>query len=112
FEQSASAYSFAALSAVCVTAGYSFIGAAWLVMKAEDKLQIRAALWARICGWLTALGIVAVSVVNPLISHDIFEKWFGSSWVLLLLIIPAVCFLIFLVVDRYLSKFPYQNDFG
>lgn len=112
FEQTASAYIFAVLSAVCVTAGYSFIGAAWLVMKTEGELQRRAARWTRICGWLTAIGIIAVSVVNPLISHNIFDKWFGSALTLLLLIIPTVCFLVFVTVDRYLSQFPYRNDFG
>lgn len=112
FEQSIAAYSFGALSAICVTAGYSFIGGAWLVMKTEGELQLRAARWTRQCGRLTAVGILAVSIVNPLINPAIFEKWFGSPAVILLLVIPAICFGLFLVVDRYLKHFPYQNDFG
>lgn len=112
FEQSLAAYSFALLSAICVTAGYSFIGAAWLIMKTEGELQVRAARWARICGWLTALGIVAVSIVNPLISTLIFNKWFGSALMILLFIIPLFCAVLFLVVDRYLAHFPYAHDFG
>ena len=112
FEETPAAFAFAALSAICVTAGYSFIGAAWLVMKTEGELQLRAAYWARICMWFMALGIIAVSAVNPLMSHNVFEKWFGSPWALLLLIIPAVCFVTFMMVERYLSKFPYENDFG
>ena len=112
FEQSVMSYAFAALSAVCVTAGYSFIGAAWLVMKTEGELQARAARWARICLWLTALGIFVVSMVNPLTSSNVFAKWFGSPFVLLLLVIPLVCFLAMVVVDRYLAQFPFANDFG
>jgi len=112
FEQSVSAYLFASLSAVCVTAGYSFIGAAWLVMKTEGELQQRAVRWARLCGWLTALGIATVSIINPIISPTIFEKWFGSAAVILLLIIPAMCVGLFILVDRYLKHFPYPNDFG
>lgn len=112
FESSTAAFAFSLLSAVCVTAGFSFIGAAWLVMKTEGELQLRAARWTRICGWLTAFGIVAVSVVNPLISTDIFARWFGSSLSLLLLLIPATCILLFFIVDRYLSQFPFENDFG
>jgi cytochrome d ubiquinol oxidase subunit II len=112
FEYTAAAFLFSALSAVCVTAGYSFIGAAWLVMKTEGDLQARSVRWARRCGWLTAVGIVAVSIVNPLISGHVFEKWFGDSLSLLLLFIPAACFIMFLMVDRYLSRFPYENDFG
>lgn len=112
FEQSLPAYLFSALSAICVTAGYSFIGAAWLVFKTEGELQARAARWARICGWLTALGIAAVSIVNPLISHTIFDKWFGSAMVILLLFIPVLCAVLFFIVDRYLAHFPHDKDFG
>lgn len=112
FEQSLTAYAFAALSAVCVTAGYCLIGAAWLVMKTEHELQRRAARWARYSAWLMALGLVAVSVVNPLISDRVFDKWFGGDVTLLLLVIPVMCFALFLINDRYLAKFPYENDFG
>jgi cytochrome bd ubiquinol oxidase subunit II len=112
FEQSLAAYAFAGLSAICVTAGYSFIGASWLVMKTEGDLQLRAARWARKCSWLMALGIVAVSAVNPLINPAIFTKWFGSPLVVLLLVIPLFCAVLFVIVDRYLKHFPYTNDFG
>ncbi len=112
FEHSLAAYLFSALSAICVTAGYSFIGAAWLVFKTEGDLQVRAARWARKCGWFTALGIAAVSIVNPLISHTIFDKWFGSAMVILLLFIPVLCAVLFFIVDRYLAHFPHDKDFG
>lgn len=112
FEQSLAAYAFAALSAVCVTAGYCLIGAAWLVMKTEGELQLRAARWARRCAWLMALGLVAVSVINPMISERVFNKWLGGDLTLLLLIIPVLSFFLFLINDRYLSNFPYDNDFG
>jgi len=112
FEQSLPAYLFAGLSAICVTAGYSFIGAAWLVLKTEGELQVRAARWARVCGWLTGVGIIAVSIVNPLISHAIFDKWFGNPMVILLMVIPVFCFALFFIVDRYLAHFPHDKDFG
>lgn len=112
FEHSLPAYLFSALSAVCVTAGYSFIGAAWLVFKTEGDLQARAAQWARKCGWFTAIGIAAVSIVNPLISHAIFDKWFGSAMVILLMFIPVFCAVLFFIVDRYLAHFPHDKDFG
>jgi len=112
FEHSVNAVLFSSLSAICVTAGYSFIGAAWLVRKTEGELQARAARWTRRCGWLTAIGISAVSIVNPMINPMIYEKWFGSPTVLVLLVIPAFCFTLFFIVDRYLANFPYQNDFG
>lgn len=112
FEQTPATYVFAGLSAVCVTAAYSFIGAAWLVMKTEGELQQRAVHWARRCNWFMALGIIAVSIVNPLVSPTIFDKWFGSPIALVLLTIPVFCFILLFIVDRYLTSFPYQNDFG
>lgn len=112
FEQSLPAYLFAGLSAICVTAGYSFIGAAWLVLKTEGELQLRAARWARVCGWLTGVGIISVSIVNPLISNTIFSKWFGSPMVILLMFIPIFCCVLFFIVDRYLAHFPHDKDFG
>ncbi len=112
FEQSVTAYAFALLSAVCVTAAYSFIGASWLIMKTEGELQQRAFRWARICLWLTALGLLVVSLVNPLTSVNVFAKWFGSPFALLLLVIPVVVFLTVMIVDRYLANTPYTDDFG
>jgi len=104
FEQSFLAYLFACLSAICVTAGYSFIGGAWLIMKTEGALQQRAINWTRWCGYLTALGIVLVSIINPLISPSIFAKWFGDS-VWLLLCVPSLCAGLFFGVNRLLNKF-------
>ncbi|MDR7091163.1 cytochrome d ubiquinol oxidase subunit II [Cellvibrio fibrivorans] len=112
FEDTLAAHLFAALSAICVTAGYTFIGAAWLVMKTEGDLQKRAAWWARRCAWLMLLGIVAVSIVNPLVSDIIFDKWFGTPLVIILWVIPVFCFVLFFIADRYLRRAPYPNDFG
>jgi cytochrome d ubiquinol oxidase subunit II len=112
FENSLATHLFAALSAICVTAAYTFIGAAWLIMKTEGELQARAVWWARRCAWLTLLGIIAVSVVNPLVSNSIFDKWFGSPLVMILWVIPVFCFLLFFITDRYLRRAPYPNDVG
>lgn len=105
FEHSPAAYLFACLSAICVTAGYSFIGGAWLVMKTEGELQARAIRWTRLCGYFTAGGILLVSIVNPLINPDIFAKWFGHSAWMLLLFIPTLCAGLFLGIERFLTAF-------
>lgn len=112
FDDSLAAHAFASLSAICVTAGYTFIGAAWLVMKTEGELQQRASKWARRCAWLMALGIVAVSIVNPMVSSTIFDKWFSSPLIMILWVIPAFCFVLFFIADRYLKNAPYENDVG
>ena len=112
FENSLAAQLFALLSAVCVSAAYAYIGGAWLVMKTEGDLQRRAARWSRRAGWLAALGIGAISVVNPLVSEVIAERWFGFPEVILLAPIPLVSLVLVIVVDQYLKQVPTQNDIG
>jgi len=112
FEPGLAARLFAVLSAICVSAGYSFIGAAWLVMKTGDALQRRAARWARWSLWGTALGILAVSVVNPLVNPAVFEKWFALPQVILLSPVPVIILGLVVAVDRYLARCPYPQDIG
>lgn len=112
FEQTLPAIGFSLLSALGVTAAYSLMGASWLFMKTEGALQKKAANWGRKAGWLTALGIASVSVVNPLIDHNVFAKWFSGSAIILLLMIPLICAGLFVLIDRYLVHAPHANDFG
>lgn len=112
FEQSTQAYAFALLSALCVTAAYVYIGGAWLVLKTEGELQKRAAYWSRRAGWLAALGILAVSVVNPLFNPMVAERWFSFPEMLLLAPVPLVVLATIFMVDRYLRRVPVENDMG
>nr|WP_086940479.1 cytochrome d ubiquinol oxidase subunit II [Thaumasiovibrio occultus] len=112
FESSAEAYAFALLSALCVTAAYVYIGGAWLVIKTEGALQIRSARWSRRAGWLAALGIFAVSVVNPLVNEQVAARWFSFPELLLLAPVPLVVFVTIFLVDRYLRQVPMENDAG
>lgn len=112
FDNSFSAIIFSVLSAIGVSAAYAFIGGAWLVMKTEGDLQLRVAWWTRRCAWLTALGILLVCIVNPLLDDGIFIKWFGFPQVILVLPYPLVCLGLFVISDRYLRNVPHPRDFG
>lgn len=112
FQSSLAAYGFAALSALGVLAAYSYIGACWLVMKTEGKLQKRAAKWARICGRYAFAGVVLVSLINPMINASVYERWFNLPNALLLLPMPLLCFILFLMVDRLLKRMPLAEDAG
>lgn len=112
FEHSASATGFALLSAVCVAAAYAYIGGAWLVMKTSGDLQRRAARWTRRAGWLTALGILAVSIANLLISNQVAERWLTLPNAILLLPLPLVSVFLLLAVDYYLRRVPLKDDAG
>ncbi|MEM6709322.1 MAG: cytochrome d ubiquinol oxidase subunit II, partial [Pseudomonadota bacterium] len=88
FNESIAAIGFALLSAVCVAMGYAFIGGAWLIMKTDGDLQRRCVRWTRIALRFMMLGIVAVSIVNPLVSDAMFEKWFTMPQAIMLAPIP------------------------
>ncbi len=106
FESSWQAYTFAALIAVCLVAGYSLLGACWLVMKTEGALQLQAVRWARGALWLTGLGVAAVSLATPWVSEEIFNKWFALPYIVLLAPVPLATALMFFITERSLRRLP------
>jgi cytochrome d ubiquinol oxidase subunit II len=76
-EASLATYAFAALTAVFLVVGYSFIGSTWLIHKTEGAAGLKSVQWAKESLWGVILGIGAVSLATPLVvSPRIFEKWF------------------------------------
>lgn len=112
FETTLAAYSFSLLSAFGVAAAYSYIGACWLIMKAEGDLQIQAINWAKKSGLICFLGVVAVSLVNPLINPDVYAKWFSWPNTLFILPLPLICFALFIFSYVQLKQLPKVNDKG
>jgi cytochrome bd ubiquinol oxidase subunit II len=106
FEQSWAALAFAALIAVCLVAGYTLLGACWLIMKTEGSLQLQAVQWARTALWFTALGVLAISLATPWVSEEIFAKWFKLPFVVLLAPVPLATALLFFIIERSLRRLP------
>jgi cytochrome d ubiquinol oxidase subunit II len=65
------------------------LGAAWLVLRTEGELQRKAIVWARWGLAWTGLGIALVSLGTPLVADSVREKWFESSRLILLMLLPA-----------------------
>jgi cytochrome d ubiquinol oxidase subunit II len=116
FEQSASSYAFAGVIAMCLAAGYCLLGATWLIFKTEGALQLQAVRWARTALWLTALGVVAISVMTPWVSERMFAKWFALPYVVLLAPVPLATATLFFVIWRSLRRLPTRlaqgNEYG
>ena len=110
FDQSTAAIMFSVLSAVCVTAAYSYIGAAWLIMKTEGELQKRSIRMARYSGWATFVGVISVSLVNTWINPTVFDRWFDYPLVMFSLLIPVLTLLSFVMNDMILKRLPKNND--
>ncbi|MEJ6393651.1 cytochrome d ubiquinol oxidase subunit II [Gymnodinialimonas sp. 2305UL16-5] len=109
-EQSWATYAFAAVTAVFLTVGYSFIGACWLIHKTEGGLQQKSVRWARESLWGVILGIGAVSLATPLVSTRIFDRWLEFPQVLYLAPIPVISGLCVLWLWRMVRDMPYPDD--
>ncbi len=109
-------YGFAIITGLCLCAGYALLGAGWLIMKTEGALQQRAVRWALGSLWFTGAGIAAISIVTPLVSARIFEKWFALPNLFLLMPVPAATAVLFFVIDRALRRLPKRlsegNEYG
>ncbi len=107
---------FALFCGAALIAGYALLGAGWLILKTEGALQLMAVTWARASLWLTGAGIAAVSIVTPMVSQRIFDKWFSLPNFFLLLPIPAATAVLFFLVDRSLKRLPVRlkdgNEYG
>jgi cytochrome d ubiquinol oxidase subunit II len=116
FKQDTAAYLFSALIGFCLVFAYRLLGAGWLIMKTEGALQLRAVAWAQGSLWLTAAGVIAISVATPWVSQRIFDKWFSFPNLLMLLPIPAVTLALFVVIHRSLKRLPVRfaqgNQYG
>jgi cytochrome d ubiquinol oxidase subunit II len=116
FKQDTAAYVFSALIGFCLVFAYRLLGAGWLIMKTEGALQLRAVAWAQGSLWLTAAGVIAISVATPWVSQRIFDKWFSFPNLLMLLPIPAVTLALFVVIHRSLKRLPVRfaqgNQYG
>lgn len=116
FQYGALSLLFALITGLCLCAGYALLGSGWLLMKTSGDLQQRAVGWARRSLWLTAIGIAAISLVTPMVSQRIFEKWFTLPYLFMLMPIPLVTLVLFLVIDRALRRLPKRlaegNEYG
>ncbi|TVR11526.1 MAG: cytochrome d ubiquinol oxidase subunit II [Salinarimonadaceae bacterium] len=110
FERTLLNVAFAILTAVCVAAGYVFIGATWLIMKCEGALQRFAVRWARRTLWFAALGLFAVSAATPLVSERIFEKWFTMPYLVLLAPAPLSAIALIVLLHIVLKTLPAKSD--
>ncbi|HKJ74302.1 MAG TPA: cytochrome d ubiquinol oxidase subunit II [Alphaproteobacteria bacterium] len=95
---------FACLTAICLSIGYAFVGATWLVLKMEGDLQHRAIRWARGALGFVAIGFGAISAASPLVSPRIFDKWFTMPAMAYLAPLPIVALILLVWLWRKLGR--------
>ncbi len=101
---------FALLTGVFLTVAYSFIGATWMIMKAEGALQIKAIDWAKGGIWGVVLGMGAISLATPFVSARIYDKWFAWPQMLYLAPLPILSGLLVGLIWWKLRRLPMVND--
>ncbi|MEL6508343.1 MAG: cytochrome d ubiquinol oxidase subunit II [Pseudomonadota bacterium] len=103
-------FAFACVTAVFLTVGYSFIGACWLILKTEERLQLKSVAWAKGGIWGLVIGLGAISLASPLVSPRIFEKWFSFPEAILLAPLPIMSVLLVALLWAALRKLPTRDD--
>lgn len=109
-DNTVAAVAFSILTGLSLIAGYSLIGASWLIMKTEGDLQKKAIRWAIYAYYGTMGGIALVSVATPIVSDRIFERWFSYPNILMLAPIPLITGILALALGRRLRRLPYAGD--
>src|SRR5690606_29645031 len=78
---------FSVVTGLALAAGYSMLGATWLVLKTTGALQERARRYARIAGAATLVLIGVFSLWTPLLQPEYMQRWF--SWPAMLYVAPV-----------------------
>ncbi len=90
--------------ALTLPTAYAVLGAGWLIMKAWGDLQLKAVAWARAALWPMGAALVGISLATPLVSTQVFDKWFSMPEFIGLLPIPLACGAAFYAALHVLMK--------
>ncbi|MFK8029077.1 MAG: cytochrome d ubiquinol oxidase subunit II [Gammaproteobacteria bacterium] len=110
FERNAGTVLFALGISVCMAFSYVLLGAGWLLMKTSGELQRKAIGWAKRSLVFFAAGLLAVSVVTPLMNPRVFERWFTLQSVLGSWPLPLMATILIGVTYRALGRLPLRLD--
>src|SRR5207249_9649560 len=81
---------FAASIALALPAAYMLLGACWLILKTEDELQRRAVHWAKRAWGPVVIGMGLISIITPIVSATVRDRWFSMPAFIALLPIPLM----------------------
>jgi cytochrome d ubiquinol oxidase subunit II len=81
---------FSVLTGIALAVGYALLGATWLVMKTEGRIQshVRRLAWGAGAGTLALIGLV--SLWTPFLNPVYLDRWFGWPTIGLTLVMPAL----------------------
>ena len=90
--------------ALTLPTAYCMLGAGWLIMKTWDDLQLKAVRWARTALWPMGIALVGISMATPMVSQNVFDRWFAMPQIIGLLPIPVACAAAFFAAFHVVRK--------
>lgn len=101
---------FAIFFGLLVVAGYTLMGACWLILKTEGALQGKAIDWAKRAIVVMVAGALLSSLTAPFVDTRIYDRMFSFPEITLLIAMPLVSILLTLLMLFILSVLPLEND--
>jgi cytochrome d ubiquinol oxidase subunit II len=98
------------LTAGALTVACSFIGAGWVIFKADGALRVKAVHWVKGGIWGVVLGMGAVCAATPPISPRIFDKRFIFPEVVALAPLSLMSALLMALLWPSLRRLPRRDD--
>jgi len=107
---------FSILTGVALVVGYSLLGATWLVLKTEGRIQQQARNYAYRAAFTMLVLIGVVSVATPYLNPAYLERWFGWPTAMFSVLVPALvlgCFyLLYSGLQRGYDMQPFLATMG
>ncbi len=91
-----SAFSF--FTGFSVVFGYALLGSTWLIMKTEGTLQATSRKIAKYLLFIVAITMLVVSLWTPMLSEQIYLRWFSFPNIFYLLPVPLHTTILFFIV--------------
>jgi cytochrome d ubiquinol oxidase subunit II len=85
---------FTLMTGTALLFGYGLLGAGWLILKTEGKLQQWARRQACKCLFGVMTAFIVVSIWTPLMDAEVAQRWFSRPNVIYLSVIPAFSLLL------------------
>ena len=81
---------FTLLTGIALVTGYGLLGATWMIIKSEGRLQSKMIHYAKGLLVLVSIFLVVVSIWTPLHSEEIFLRWYSYPNFIYLSPLPLV----------------------
>jgi len=95
---------FSLLTGIALVCGYALLGATWMIIKSEKRLQKRMIFSAKGLLVLVSFFLVFISIWTPLHSNEVFNRWYSFPNIFYLAPLPLVTAVMVFLTWKSLSK--------